>query len=281
MNTAFLSLLVSVALGQVPAEGPKPEPDRKEQLRFFKEKATELAVFLGPDAKSPQPLTSEPVLRYSNPEREIGSLDGATYLWLDGTRPIAAVSFSIRKLNNAAYRECTSLTSVPLQCRADETAVWSPKTGGLLARPLADTPAPAATKTQRLTQMRTLARRFSATCHNSRTDEPTELRLLPQPIYRFEDERAGILDGALFAFVVSNDPELLLLLEAVSSKGRTEGEWRYSLARMSSLKETIRLDDKEIWTVPNFYRDPGEDRKTGPYVETKIGGFVPGDPAKE
>jgi hypothetical protein len=32
---------------------------------------------------------------------------------------------------------------------------------------------------------------------------------------------------------------------------------------MSSLKETIKLDDKEIWTVANFYRDPSEDRKTG------------------
>ncbi len=44
---------------------------------------------------------------------------------------------------------------------------------------------------------------------------------------------------------------------------------------MSSLKETVRLDDKPIWTVPNFYRDASEDRKTGPYIEARIGTFVP------
>jgi hypothetical protein len=123
--------------------------------------------------------------------------------------------------------------------------------------------------------MRSLARRFTASCHNPRTEEPTELRLLPQPLYRFEDEPAGILDGALFAFVVSNDPELFLLLEAHSDIKEGESAWRFSLARMSSQKETVRLNDKEIWSVPNYWRDPAEDRKTGPYVEANVGTFAP------
>jgi hypothetical protein len=129
-------------------------------------------------------------------------------------------------------------------------------------------------KTQRLTQLRTLARRFSADCYHPRSGEPTELRLLTQPLYRYEDDKAGILDGAMFAFVVSNDPELLLVLEAVKAGGGPAG-WRYSLARMSSLKETVKLDGKETWTVANYYQDPHEDRKTGPYVETRIGVFEP------
>ena len=65
--------------------------------------------------------------------------------------------------------------------------------------------------------MRTLARRFSATCYYK--EEITQLRVLPQPLYRFSDEKRGIVDGALFALVVSNDAELLLLLEAAGDRG--------------------------------------------------------------
>src|SRR5262245_50562597 len=43
------------------------------------------------------------------------------------------------------------------------------------------------------------------------TDAQTPLELtpepLPQPLHRYADEKAGILDGSLFAFVIGNDPE--------------------------------------------------------------------------
>jgi hypothetical protein len=273
LSLAFLSLATTV-FGQADAP-PLAVDERQEQLKFFRSQVAELGLFRGNDAKEPQPLSPEPVLRYSNSEREIGSLDGATFLWLQGARPIAAVSYSIRRLNSDAYRECTSFSADPLVCRRGEQLVWSPKTGGLLTQKLAGAPAPAAGKVQRLTQMRELARRFTADCYHPRTEAATELRLLTQPLYRFADEQAEVLDGALFAFVVSNDPELFLLLEAVRRKGDSEAHWQYSLARMSSQKLAVRLEHKEIWTVPNYWRDPAEDRKTGPYAEAKAGAFAP------
>jgi hypothetical protein len=273
MNTALLSL-IALAFGQnpPPADPAAQLAERTEQLKVFKEKAAELELRRGPE-QPPLALTKEPVLRYSNAEREIGSLDGATFVWLEGARPLAVASFSIRRQGNSIYRECTSLSPWPLACTSGGAGVWLPKKGGLLAQSLSDAPLPGDTKAQRLTQLRALARRFTATCYNSRTEEPTELRLLPQPLYRYDDERSGILDGGLFAFVVSNDPELLLVLEA--AKTEAGAAWRYSLARMSSLKESVRLDGKEIWAVPNYYRDPSEDRRTGPYVESRIGTFGP------
>ena len=274
MSAAFYSLcIVAGSLGQV-EEVPSLSPeDRQEQLRFFKEQAGELALVRSDLAAKPFPLTAEPVLRYSNAERDIGSLDGATFLWLDGTRPIAAVSYSIRRLRNEAYRECTSFSDSPLVCQRDEQPVWSPKTGGLLAQKLAGAPAPAAGKVQRLTQMRELARRFAADTFNPRTDEVTQLRLLTQPLYRFADERQDVIDGGLFAFVVSNDPELFVLLEAVRGPRDPAEFWRYSLARMSSQKLVIRLDDKEVWSVVNYWQDKSDDRRTGPYVEARTGTF--------
>jgi hypothetical protein len=272
VNT-FGLLLLTTALGQPSAEVPSAD-ERLEQLQFFKSQVAELQLIRGTSAKEPQPLMPEPVLRYSNSEREIGSLDGATFLWLDGARPIAAISYSIRRLNNDAYHECTSLTGEPLVCRRGEQPIWSPKSGGLLAQKLTGAPAPAAGKVQRLTQMREQARRFTADCYHPRTDAPTELRLLPQPLYRFAEDKADVLDGGLFAFVVSNDPELFLLLEAVGDAGG-DAHWQFSLARMSSVKLSVRLDDKEIWSVGNYWQDRTEDRKTGPYVEAKSGTFTP------
>ena len=54
--------------------------------------------------------------------------------------------------------------------------------------------------------MRDFAPRFSASC--SRNGATTQLRLLPQPLYRLADEKRKILDGGLFALVVSNDHAL-------------------------------------------------------------------------
>ncbi len=276
MSAPALILVVSAAaLGQPAAEPPPAPIDRQEQLAFFKQQAAELSLYDGPDAIKALPLHPQPVLRYTNAERDIGSLDGATFLWLDGSRPVAAVSYSIRRLRNEVYRECASLSESRLVCRKGEAALWSPKTGGLLAQPLAGAPAPAAEKVRRLTQMRGLARRFSANCYHRQTDQKTELRLLPQPLYRFADEKGETTDGGLFAFVVSNDPELFLLLEAMHGTGEGEGYWRFSLGRMSSQEIVVRLDDREIWSVANYWQDPTEDRKTGPYVEGKTGTFAP------
>lgn len=272
---ALILLLARATLGQQAAEPLSAVVERQEQLAFFKQQAAELALYEASEAINPLPLHPEPVLRYTNAERDIGSLDGATFLWLDGPRPIAAVSYSVRRLRNEVYRECTSLSGSPLVCRKGDASVWSPKTGGLLAQPLAGAPAPAAGKVQRLAQMRGLARRFSAGCYHRQTDQKTELRLLPQPLFRFADEKGEIADGGLFAFVVSNDPELFLLLEATHNTGDGAGHWQFSLARMSSQEMVVRLDDKEVWSVANYWQDPTEDRKTGPYVEAKIGTFVP------
>jgi hypothetical protein len=272
MSTALLSLVLAAAWGQVEAD--TEAADRKARHAHMKERAAELSLYRGPGAEK-QSLSAEPVIRYSNAERDIGSLDGLTFLWLAEQRPVAAVSLSLRRVGFQVYHECTSFVAEPLECRRDATVLWAPKTGSPPAQPLAKAPTPAAGKTQRLTQMRTLARQFAATCFNGKTGEPTELRLLPAPLYRWSDQATGIVDGGLFTFVVSNDPELFLLLEAAREKDGDEPQWRYSLARMSSLRMAVQLDGKEVWTSPNYWQDPQEDRKTGPYVEARIGTFEP------
>src|SRR5262245_61095851 len=215
MSAAIVAVVLAAVYGQ--AEPAPQNAERQEAQKHMKERAAALVLQRDPADKNPFRLTAEPVLHYSNAEREIGSLDGLTYLWLAGERPVAAVSLSIRRVKYDVYHELTSLVDQPLVCRGGETVVWSPKTGGPLAQPIAEAPVPAEGKPQRLVQIRALARRFTANCYHPRTDEPTELRLLTQPLYRYSDAKAGIVDGAMSAFVVSNDPELFLVIEAAKS----------------------------------------------------------------
>jgi hypothetical protein len=133
-------------------------------------------------------------------------------------------------------------------------------------------PTPATTPAGRLTQMRAQARRFSAAC--TLNEDTTQLRLLPQPLYRYADEKQGLLDGAVFALVVSNDPEMFLILEAVRPQGSDEHQWQYALARMSSLRHTVQLDEQEIWSIPGYYTIPAPERKNGPYMESYQGTFM-------
>jgi hypothetical protein len=266
--------LVLATLGQAETDAAASDAAHKGQLKYLKERAVELTLFMGANSKMPLPLTPQPVKYYTN-FTGLSSV-GATFLWLDGELPVAAVSFSIRRRPaNAVYRESSSLCGMPLACRQGDATVWAPKSGGLLAQKFKDAPAPAESKAQRLTQMRNLARRFSVTWHHSTTEDKTQLRLSPAPLYRYESEKHAVVDGALFAFVATDDPEMLLLIEAARDAASKENHWRYSLARMSSLKEVVRLDEQEIWSVPNYHQDPLVDRMAGPYTEQKVGTYVP------
>src|SRR5207248_5193166 len=132
--------------------------------------AKELTLRSPSDKETNYALTDQPVLHYDNATGL--STDGVTFLWLSGARPVAAVSFSIRRRPaNAVYRECTSLWDAPLDCRTGGMSFWSPKQGGLIRQRLRDAPEPADGERQRLTQMRNIARRFTVTWHHSRTDE--------------------------------------------------------------------------------------------------------------
>jgi hypothetical protein len=153
--------------------------------------------------------------------------------------------------------------------------VWTPQRYGLLNQRFSEASPPAESKPRRLTQMRDLARRFSATFYRAEPEEATPLRLLTTPIYRFAAEADGIVDGALFSLANATDPDVLLLVEAVRDGADSPAYWRYSVARMTSAKLAVWLDGREVVSLGNYHRDTPEAKKTGPYMEQRIGTFVP------
>lgn len=211
-------------------------------------------------------LSEQPVVHYTNPVRDRGTSDGVTFLWLDGRLPVAASSFSIRRPDDSLRFECVTFSETPLELKLNDTVTWAPTRWQTAPQKLSGVPAPAALERLRMTQMRQIGRLFDARCTRRNTLEVSKLRLMPQPLHRFSDPERGIVDGALFAYVISNDPELLLRLEVVKQAGSLE--WRYAFARMTSLQVDVRWDDNLIWHVANFYELGGT--STQPYIEGRI-----------
>jgi hypothetical protein len=222
------------------------------------------------DTDRSYPLNPEPLLHYTNPVRADVFSDGAMFVWCDGDRPVAAASLSIRAGENIT-REFCALSDERLECSLDGAIVWAPESAGLLRQPFPDSPAAAASAPLRLTQMRALARRFSGDFRLPQAEDPTELRLVSQPIYRYADDEMGILDGAMFCMGEANDPELLILIELV--KDGNESSWRYSLARMTSIEMHVRLDEAEVWSTSFYWRGPRS--PSDPYIEAKHGPYPP------
>jgi hypothetical protein len=95
--------------------------------------------------------------------------------------------------------------------------------------------------------MKRAAERFTARLQDERTgdDVPKVLRPLATPLYRYPT-RGAVLDGALFAFVVGTDPELLLLIEAQDDR------WRYAVARMNRDALQVALDEQAVETYEHL-----------------------------
>jgi hypothetical protein len=272
---SLLLLLFGLAAPVVCADDAQ-DPDREARLEFVRDKFAEWVLTPGPAegaATAPKPYKNqvEPVLRYTNP---IGGLvrDGTLFVWRDGVRPVAACSFSIRGPEdpNAVFFEMTSLVGAPLRCERRGQVRWMPKSGSLIDQPVPETAAPEDRPVARLTTMRNIARRFEAE-NFLRDGKASALRLMPQPIDRFQDEAAGLVDAALFGFVEANDPELLLVIEARKISAG-EKAWRYTIARMTSRELLVRLDGKEIFTAANFWQGPRSPDE--PYIEGRDGVLV-------
>jgi hypothetical protein len=243
------------------------EAERKRRGEFMKAQLDRWTVAVADGADSPLSLTEEPVLRYSNPVRNFFS-DGGLFLWLDGKQPLAAAVVSIRG-KGQVFGEFTALSGRPLECRRDGKVVWSPPVGNVVGQSLADAPPPGATEKVRLRQMRDLARRFRAV---KQASPEVELRLMPQPIYRFSAEPDKIIDGAIFAFVEATDPEFLLVIEGHSADAALPAGWQYSLARMTSPPLNIELDGRRVWSANGYWSHPRS--ASDPYAEMPLGDYL-------
>lgn len=129
--------------------------------------------------------------------------------------------------------------------------VWG--TPGVVFQDVTGAPVPAETEVGRTSQIKEIAHRFSAHQFWLPDDTRYELRLLTQPVHRYQAPDLGILSSAVFIFCHSTNPEAALLIE-LAKDGSAAAKWRFALARIGHAEFHAHLDGKEVWTVPRADR---------------------------
>ena len=228
------------------------QSDSSKAVETFKAEAAEYKVHLQSRGTENLQLVKEPVLRWDNPART--GENGATFIWTLGGRPEMIGTIFTYQYKDKINRkhEYHSLATEPLSAEFRGKEVWAPKVAGVKFSPLEGAAAPASTTRQRLTQMKALAREFSASMKDAE-GEPYQLRLLTQPLYRYEPEDKRVLDGAMFSFSLGTDPEVILLLEARPVKDAHQ--WQYALARFHYVELKAFHKDLEVFraeALPNI-----------------------------
>jgi hypothetical protein len=209
-------------------------------------------------------LIPQPVLRWSNPVR--GEVHGAVVLWTSDGCPEAVASiyefFDRQQINI----ELVSLSESALVAKRNQKVRWTPGPG-LKFVTIPDGPEPADTPAKRQLQTRSLARKFSASLEEPNNDGNwTVLRLMARPLYQYQSTAGPERDGAVFAFVTTTDPEILLVIESrATSQGR---EWVYAAARMHFRPLKLKLEDKVVWEA--IQAAPPWDKIRGPEGEYVI-----------
>jgi hypothetical protein len=193
-------------------------------------------------------LRAMPVLRWDNNVR--GSASGLTVLYIGDGRPEAICS--IYPWDGQLVHEFDSLSRGAIRATENGDVFWRPDKPGVVFQAIPDAPDPHNQRTVRLRQMKRLMQRFGATLVGWEADDSDRqaLRPLPREIYRYKRQSGDVLDGAVFAFVMGVDPEVLLLIEAVEIEGTPR--WEYAFVRQSSGELAGTLDGENVWTVERF-----------------------------
>lgn len=247
-------LVVGMALGQASNPGlksagePAPQtPAEATALADFQRDAEAYVIQVQLARPVKLDLAAQPLLHWGNPARN--GEDGAVYVWMRAGRPeVIGSVFTYRDRRDRVIRKHAfhSLSHQPLSAEFDSRLVWAPKAAGVMFAPVPGAQAPAGDARRRLIQMRSLARQFSVQMIDL-MEQKSELRLMSQPLLRYEPTAGAVTDGAIFAFAIGTDPEALLILEA---RGEQDSlQWQYAFARFHFVSLVAEHQGEEVWRV--------------------------------
>jgi hypothetical protein len=182
-----------------------------------------------------------PLFSYADSARRIA--DGGIWAWGDKGRPLAVAK--CWKNPNGLQTCALSLTSEELVvARGIPGRTWRPERVQVEPAVLDNAPVPDIDAAGRMRQLKQQARRFTAHEFWDPDNSRFELRLLVQPVHRYQDEGRKILDGAIFLLAFDNNPQIVLLLEILEADGVQAARWQYLLARVSCADLHVLVDGK-------------------------------------
>lgn len=218
---------------------------RKRWQSLYEKRAESLSVSFAESSRGAVRLHPQPLLTYTNPVRGAQG-HGSVFLWTESRRPVLiaaywSVSERAQPGTRRLSREWHSLVPGKLQVNISPQETWKSTEPGIEWQRLKDADQPAKARALRLTQMRRIIKRARAEIETGES----ELRLMSQPIYRYP-EGAGVLDGAIFAFVMGTDPEVLALVEARADRdGRAE--WFLGFVQFTNAPVRATFDGAEVF----------------------------------
>jgi hypothetical protein len=224
------------------AKDPAQAEEQKQTRQRMLERWHKMRAFVRvADKEQEVDRLKDPIFAYAEPARETGGV-GTMWVWGTRGRPVALLAQS--KANNRPVWgfELVALTEGVSVVMHDGWR-WCPKSAVKTA-PFADAPPPADSDVRRLSQMKSLVEQFSLS--EQHKGESFELRLLPRPVYRYQDKDNGLLDGSLFNFAHGTNPEVLALIEC--RKESSGPVWSYGFLPLAGAGVTAKLDGKPVWS---------------------------------
>lgn len=217
-----------------------------ELLQSFFRKEVEAYEIAISDSNKKLVLRPDPVINWKNPEV---LNQGSLFVWMNDKRPAAIVSIFCYQSRDEVRRrhEVISFSPQSLVARMEGQVVWKPGPADLKGFVVAEEMEVATTAPRRLTQMRTIARDIAGK-HITIKQITKELRLMPQPLIRYEATEEGLIDGSIFALSTGTDPEILVMIEARN----TNSEIKWHLIPFRSHYDLLEMSYKNtlIWTAP-------------------------------
>jgi len=221
------------------------------------------------------PPIERPLLLFGDDPRNLTR--GILWGWGAG-RPVAVAELWRGRAENSPYAVSLTLTGPDMVAMtSDGKPKWEPARKQMEFMAFADAPVVATKESARLRQIKEMARRFEAHEFWDPENSRFELRLLVQPVHRYSDMAAEILDGALFVFAHGTNPEALLFIEAFGPTIE-KAKWQYGLVRTSNAESHVELDGREVWMQPRV--KGGATRPVDPYFVFSLPpATVPTEPA--
>lgn len=218
---------------------------RRDRMHKF---SASVRFFEGSEPQAGAQLADQPILRFDDNARE--NNDGTVWVWGRTGRPVAVAEIFSYTGQRALTHTGHSLSTKPLVGNVNGRGVVTARKAGISLQQLNDAPIPATTEVGRMRQFKQLSRRFTAHEFWRPAKTRYELRPLPQPLYRYRDPGAGIIDGVIFAFCHGTNPEVIMLIELVSDADETA--WQFAFARLAHAECHVELDGLDVWNCVRY-----------------------------
>jgi len=236
----------------VRSEEAAPKKEESPALKDAREHMSEFKVISSAKGREgPIEMLPNPLLLYGDAARNNEA--GTLWAWGKSGRPVAFLELYRNVGDGQPWAHALTLTSPELiQLDTPTGHRWTPKKSHFVLQDVPDSRDVGGQPAMRLRQMKEISRRFEAHEFWDPNNSRFELRLLVQPVLRYQDEPAKLIDAAVFVLAHGTNPKVLVQIEAHAAE--KSSRWKYSLVRLGSAEFHVLLDGKEVWTDP---RTPG------------------------